>query len=139
MSFTIIARDCSLCVLLPSIIIVVCLAMFCVAVERRRRDRINELIKMLAMIVPGCQKKDATTGTIVGVSLLSGLDNCAYQGCVLATGYCRMLSFLPFVVNTCNLFHIMVFCPTLGKADSEVLQNILQSPVVDSLPKLANS
>ena len=37
-------------------------------VERRRRDRINELIKMLAMIVPGCQKKDATTGTIVGVS-----------------------------------------------------------------------
>jgi hypothetical protein len=37
-------------------------------VERRRRDRINELIKMLAMIVPGCQKKDATTGNIVGVS-----------------------------------------------------------------------
>ena len=39
-------------------------------VERRRRDRINELIKMLAMIVPGCQKKDATTGNIVGVGLL---------------------------------------------------------------------
>ena len=36
-------------------------------VERRRRDRINELIKMLAQIVPGCQKKDATTGNIVGV------------------------------------------------------------------------
>lgn len=41
---------------------------FCLIVERRRRDRINELIKMLAMIVPGCQKKDATTGTVVGVS-----------------------------------------------------------------------
>ena len=37
------------------------------AVERRRRDRINELIKTLAQIVPGCQKKDATTGNIVGV------------------------------------------------------------------------
>ena len=37
------------------------------SVERRRRDRINELIKMLAQIVPGCQKKDATTGNIVGV------------------------------------------------------------------------
>ena len=37
-------------------------------VERRRRDRINELIKMLAEIVPGCQKKDATNGNIVGVS-----------------------------------------------------------------------
>ena len=36
-------------------------------VERRRRDRINELIKMLAEIVPGCQKKDASNGNIVGV------------------------------------------------------------------------
>lgn len=35
-------------------------------VERRRRDRINELIKMLAEIVPGCQKKDAANGNIVG-------------------------------------------------------------------------
>ncbi|XP_064407410.1 uncharacterized protein LOC135352144 [Halichondria panicea] len=35
-------------------------------VERRRRDRINELIKVLAQIVPACQKKDATTGSIVG-------------------------------------------------------------------------
>ena len=39
------------------------------AVERRRRDRINELIKTLAQIVPGCQKKDATTGNIVGVGV----------------------------------------------------------------------
>ncbi|XP_064407421.1 upstream stimulatory factor 1-like [Halichondria panicea] len=31
-----------------------------------RRDRINELIKILAQIVPACQKKDATTGSIVG-------------------------------------------------------------------------
>jgi hypothetical protein len=37
-------------------------------VERRRRDRINELIKTLAEIVPGCQKKDAASGSIVGVS-----------------------------------------------------------------------
>ncbi|XP_064407417.1 upstream stimulatory factor 1-like [Halichondria panicea] len=35
-------------------------------VERRRRDRINELIKVLAQIAPACQKKDATTGSIVG-------------------------------------------------------------------------
>jgi hypothetical protein len=35
-------------------------------VERRRRDRINELIKTLAEIVPGCQKKDAASGSIVG-------------------------------------------------------------------------
>ncbi|XP_064407524.1 uncharacterized protein LOC135352266 [Halichondria panicea] len=35
-------------------------------VERRRRDRIIELIKVLAQIVPACQKKDATTGSIVG-------------------------------------------------------------------------
>ncbi|XP_064407407.1 upstream stimulatory factor 2-like [Halichondria panicea] len=35
-------------------------------VERRRRDRINELIKVLAQIVPACQKKDATAGSIVG-------------------------------------------------------------------------
>ena len=52
-----------LCVLLRTFTIFVCLS-----VERRRRDRINELIKMLAMIVPGCQKKDATTGSIVVVS-----------------------------------------------------------------------
>ncbi len=38
-------------------------------VERRRRDRINELIKVLAQIVPACQKKDATAGSIVGVSV----------------------------------------------------------------------
>ena len=38
-------------------------------VERRRRDRINELIKVLAQIVPAFQKKDATTGSIVGVSV----------------------------------------------------------------------
>ena len=38
------------------------------AVERRRRDRINDMIKTLAQVVPGCQKKDATTGNIVGVS-----------------------------------------------------------------------
>ena len=38
-------------------------------VERRRRDRINELIKVLAQVVPGCQKKDATTGNVVGVSV----------------------------------------------------------------------
>ena len=37
-------------------------------VERRRRDRINELIKVLAQVVPACQKKDATTGSVVGVS-----------------------------------------------------------------------
>eukprot|EP00731_Ephydatia_muelleri_P012322 Em0006g1216a len=35
-------------------------------VERRRRDRINELIKTLAQLVPGCQKKDASTGSIIG-------------------------------------------------------------------------
>ncbi|XP_064400589.1 upstream stimulatory factor 2-like [Halichondria panicea] len=34
-------------------------------VERRRRDRINEFIKVLAQIVPACQKIDATTGSIV--------------------------------------------------------------------------
>lgn len=39
-------------------------------VERRRRDRINELIKVLAEIVPGCQKKDAANGNVVGVSLI---------------------------------------------------------------------
>lgn len=38
-------------------------------VERRRRDRINDMIKTLAQIVPGCQKKDSTTGNIVGVSV----------------------------------------------------------------------
>ena len=43
------------------------MSLFLPLVERRRRDRINELIKMLAQIVPGCQKKDATTGNIVGV------------------------------------------------------------------------
>lgn len=43
------------------------IAILC-AVERRRRDRINELIKTLAQLVPGCQKKDASTGTIIGVS-----------------------------------------------------------------------
>ncbi|XP_064407612.1 upstream stimulatory factor-like [Halichondria panicea] len=37
-------------------------------VERWRRDRINELIKVLAQIVPACQKKDATTGSIVLVT-----------------------------------------------------------------------
>ncbi|XP_011404335.1 PREDICTED: uncharacterized protein LOC105312975 [Amphimedon queenslandica] len=35
-------------------------------VERRRRDRINELIKILAEVVPGCQKKDSSNGNIVG-------------------------------------------------------------------------
>ena len=43
-------------------------------VERRRRDRINELIKVLAEIVPGCQKKDAANGNVVGVSLISLLN-----------------------------------------------------------------
>ena len=33
-----------------------------------RRDRIIELIKVLAQIVPACQKKDATTGSIVLVT-----------------------------------------------------------------------
>lgn len=42
----------------------------CCVVERRRRDRINDMIKTLAQIVPGCQKKDAATGNVVGVSLL---------------------------------------------------------------------
>lgn len=40
-----------------------------VIVERRRRDRINDMIKTLAQIVPGCQKKDSTTGSVVGVSI----------------------------------------------------------------------
>ena len=40
-----------------------------IVVERRRRDRINELIKTLAQLVPGCQKKDTSTGTIIGVSM----------------------------------------------------------------------
>lgn len=47
--------------------IIMVMKSFSSPVERRRRDRINELIKMLAQIVPGCQKKDATTGNIVGV------------------------------------------------------------------------
>ena len=49
-------------------------------VERRRRDRINELIKTLAQIVPGCQKKDATTGNIVGVGgcVGVGVSVCIY-------------------------------------------------------------
>ena len=42
----------------------------CCIVERRRRDRINDMIKTLAQIVPGCQKKDSTTGNVVGVSLM---------------------------------------------------------------------
>lgn len=40
-------------------------------VERRRRDRINDMIKTLAQIVPGCQKKDSATGNVVGVSILA--------------------------------------------------------------------
>ena len=40
----------------------------CRAVERRRRDRINDMIKTLAQVVPGCQKKDSATGNVVGVS-----------------------------------------------------------------------
>lgn len=43
----------------------------CCVVERRRRDRINDMIKTLAQIVPGCQKKDSTTGNVVGVSILA--------------------------------------------------------------------
>lgn len=49
-----------------------CLCCTC-TVERRRRDRINDMIKTLAQIVPGCQKKDSTTGSVVGVSILSCL------------------------------------------------------------------
>ncbi|XP_064407409.1 uncharacterized protein LOC135352143 isoform X2 [Halichondria panicea] len=36
--------------------------------EVERWDRINELIKVLAQIVPACQKKDATTASIVLVT-----------------------------------------------------------------------
>lgn len=55
------------CVRMEGNRIIMVMKSFSSPVERRRRDRINELIKMLAQIVPGCQKKDATTGNIVGV------------------------------------------------------------------------
>ena len=57
---------------------------FSVAVERRRRDRINDMIKTLAQIVPGCQKKDSATGNVVGVSLavwLCSKPSCIITGC----------------------------------------------------------
>ena len=49
--------------------IIILFPVLCCVVERRRRDRINDMIKTLAQIVPGCQKKDSATGNIVGVSL----------------------------------------------------------------------
>lgn len=53
-------------------------SLFLHPVERRRRDRINELIKTLAQIVPGCQKKDATTGNIVGVGVCVWVCECMH-------------------------------------------------------------
>ena len=62
-------------------------SLFLHPVERRRRDRINELIKTLAQIVPGCQKKDATTGNIVGVGVCVWVCECMHIHTALLDGY----------------------------------------------------
>lgn len=72
-------------ILLPSKPVHCCHNLLCCTctVERRRRDRINDMIKTLAQIVPGCQKKDSATGNVVGVSIFGShvWQICRNYGC----------------------------------------------------------
>ena len=51
------------------------------------------MIKVLAMVVPGCQKKDATTGNVVGVSQV-------VCGDLYISEYCKSGCKNIFVVDT---------------------------------------
>ena len=65
-----------------------------------RRDRIIELIKVLAQIVPACQKKDATTGSIVLVTRKTKCDYSIIHNVstyILYTSTCVVCG-VPFII-----------------------------------------
>ncbi|XP_064407387.1 upstream stimulatory factor 1-like isoform X1 [Halichondria panicea] len=75
-------------------------------VERERRGRINELIKVLAQIVLACQKKDATTGSIVGYVYSKGtvLDKTVWHLCKHNLCTCQLRhNYLPSYNHRCRL------------------------------------
>ena len=80
-------------------------------VERRRRDRINELIKVLAQVVPGCQKKDATTGNVVGVSKTlchpQSAESAVLLKLLMSTRYAVIIMYKLSQQSVAGNFHIL--------------------------------